>query len=78
MRGSRDRSRMIPVPGAASRPSGFDPGWAREVLVRHKSRLDPDWLLGSVLRVLEVRAEENPNPGGWGSSSQPPQPMSLA
>ena len=61
MRGSGDRSRMIPVP--ASRPDGFDADWAREVLVRHKSRLDPEWLLASVLRVLEVRAEENESPG---------------
>ncbi len=49
-----DRSRMIRVPG--DRPGGFsaDPGWAREVLVRHKSRVDPDWLLASVLRSVQL------------------------
>ena len=42
---------------------GFDAEWARKILVAWKSRQDPDWLLARVLRVLEVRAEENRTPG---------------
>ena len=41
----------------------FDTEWARKILVAWKSRQDPDWLLARVLRVLEVRAEENRTPG---------------
>ncbi len=51
--GVDDRSRMIRI--TRPLPAGFSPEWARNVLVRHHSRLDPDWLLGSVLKVLEVK-----------------------
>ena len=53
---------------APSTSEDFDPEWARKVLVAFKSRQDPDWLLARVLRVLEVKGEENKTPGQGGQN----------
>ena len=37
--------------------------WARRIIVGHKKRLDPDWMLESVIKVYNVTVEENPNQG---------------
>ena len=37
--------------------------WARRIIVAHKKRLDPEWMLESVIKVYSVAADENPNQG---------------
>ena len=41
----------------------FSSEWARRIIVGHKKRLDPDWMLESVIKVYNVTVEENPNQG---------------
>ena len=41
----------------------FSKEWARCILVDYMCRTDPDWLLGDVLKVVDVTAKENPHPG---------------
>ena len=41
----------------------FTKDWARRILVEYTQKTDPDWLLGSVLKVIDVTARENPHPG---------------
>ena len=41
----------------------FTTDWARRILVDYTQRQDPDWLLASVLKVLEIEVKENPHPG---------------
>ena len=41
----------------------FTHEWARRILVNYTQKQDPDWLLASVLKVLELEVKENPHPG---------------
>ena len=41
----------------------FTKEWARRILVDYNQKMDPDWLLGSVLKVIDVMCKENPHPG---------------
>ncbi len=53
---------------APRNPENITEEWARRILVAHKSREDPDWLLAAVLKVLEVKATANPTPGAYVST----------
>lgn len=37
----------------------FNKEWARQILLGHKARTDPGWLLGDMLKVLDVTVTEN-------------------
>ena len=41
----------------------FNNDWARRILVDYTQRQDPEWLLASVLKVVELEVKENPHPG---------------
>ena len=41
----------------------FTKEWARRILVDYTQRQDPDWLLASVLKVVDIEVKENPHPG---------------
>lgn len=41
----------------------FTKEWARRILVDYNQKVDPDWLLGGVLKVIDVMCKENPHPG---------------
>ena len=41
----------------------FTHEWARRILVNYTQKQDPDWLLASVLKVVELEVKENPHPG---------------
>ena len=41
----------------------FTHDWARRILVDYTQRQDPEWLLASVLKVVELEVKENPHPG---------------
>ena len=43
--------------------SEFNHDWARRILVDYTQRQDPEWLLASVLKVVELEVKENPHPG---------------
>ena len=42
--------------------------WAREIIVDYYTRTEEGWLLGCMVKVLEVAAKENPTPGGLSKS----------
>jgi len=48
---------------AAPTSAEADNEWAKKILVRWKTDKDPDWLLASVLKVLEVKGLKNERPG---------------
>ena len=37
--------------------------WARRIIVDYMKKSDPDWLLASVLKVLDVVVKDNTSPG---------------
>ena len=41
----------------------FTKDWARRILVDYMCKTDPDWLLGDVLKVIDVTPRDNPHPG---------------
>ena len=41
----------------------FSSEWARRIIVAYKKRLDPEWMLESVIKVYSVMVTENPTPG---------------
>ena len=41
----------------------FTTDWARRILADYTQRQDPDWLLASVLKVVDIEVKENPHPG---------------
>ena len=41
----------------------FTNEWARRIIVDYMKKTDPDWLLASVLKVLDVTVRDNPHPG---------------
>lgn len=41
----------------------FTTEWARNVLITSRLKEDPDWLLADCLKILDVTAVENPDPG---------------
>ncbi len=41
----------------------FTHDWARRILSDYTQRQDPDWLLASVLKVVDIEVKENPHPG---------------
>ena len=41
----------------------FSRDWARQILIESKKRADPDWLLADCLKVLDVTANDNKDPG---------------
>ena len=45
--------------------SEFNHDWARRILVDYTQRQDPEWLLASVLKVVELEVKENPHPGNY-------------
>ena len=40
-----------------------DKEWARKIVVDYMKRTDPEWLLASCLKVMDVIAKDNPAPG---------------
>ena len=40
-----------------------DKEWARRIIVEYMKKTDPEWLLASCLKVMDVIAKENPAPG---------------
>ena len=41
----------------------FSSEWARRIIVAYKKRLDPEWMLESVIKVYSIMVTENPTPG---------------
>ena len=48
----------------------FSKDWARRIIVDYMKKTDPDWLLASVLKVLDVFVKDNPHPGKIGSRNE--------
>lgn len=48
---------------APQNAKGFKKEWARRIIVDYMVKTDPEWLLASVLKVIDVLAKENPHPG---------------
>ena len=56
----------------------FSKDWARRIIVDYMKKTDPDWLLASVLKVLDVFVKDNPHPGKTGSRNEPKKmPLAL-
>ena len=60
---SRYRSKLAGNLLAPKNRKDFSKDWARRILVDYMCRTDPDWLLGDVLKVIDVTAKDNPHPG---------------
>ena len=41
----------------------FTKDWARRIIVDYMKKADPEWLLASILKVLDVTVKDNPHPG---------------
>jgi hypothetical protein len=57
------RSKLTDKVFAPKNRKDFTKDWARRILVDYMCRTDPDWLLGDVLKVIDVTAKDNPHPG---------------
>jgi hypothetical protein len=57
------RSKLTDKVVAPKNRKDFTKDWARRILVDYMCRTDPDWLLGDVLKVIDVTAKDNPHPG---------------
>jgi hypothetical protein len=57
------RSKLTEKLVAPKNKKDFIKDWARRILVDYMCRTDPDWLLGDVLKVIDVTAKDNPHPG---------------
>ena len=57
------RSKLTDKLVAPTSRKDFSKDWARRILVDYMCRTDPDWLLGDVLKVIDVTAKDNPHPG---------------
>ncbi len=57
------RSKLTDKLVAPKNKKDFIKDWARRILVDYMCRTDPDWLLGDVLKVIDVTAKDNPHPG---------------